>query len=81
MSSSTKSVRYISDNSFAVNGSPACITKKAIHIVKIIGMRHRRKNAPSIKPIEQTISAKSTSHSDRTLPKPKGSGNDSGVLQ
>ena len=68
-------VKYISDSSFAANGSPACMTKNAMHIVNIIGMRQRRNRLPSMNPSEQRISANSTSQSDSVLPSPMGLGN------
>ena len=79
MNSNAKIARYMSDSSFTLRGSPACITKSAMHMVNIIGIRHRRNNAPSTKPIEQRISANNTNHSDRVLPIPIGSGNVNGA--
>ena len=49
--------------------------KKATHMVNIMGIRLRRNKAPSMKPIEQNISANSTNHNERVLPMPIGSGN------
>ena len=78
MNSRAKIVRYISEGSFTANESPMWMMKKAMHIVNIIGMRQRRNRAPRMKPNEHTISANSTSHNDRELPIPMGSGNVSG---
>ena len=72
-------VRYIIAGSTLTRGSPACITKTAMHIVKIIGIRHRRNSAPSIKPNEHNISANSTSQNDTSPPIPIGSGNVSAI--
>ena len=65
----------MSDSSFVANGSPACMTKNAIHMVNIIGMRQRRNRLPSMNPNEQKISANSTNQRDNVLPSPMGLGN------
>ena len=68
-------VRNMSEGSFAASVSPEWIMNNATHMVNIMGMRQRRNRAPSMNPTEQTISANSTSHNERLLPMPIGSGN------
>ena len=51
----------------------------ATHMVKIMGIRHRRNKAPSMKPKQHAISANIASQNDKVLPILNGSGNFSAV--
>lgn len=75
----TKIVRYIRASSLTASGSPACMMNTATHMVKIMGIRHRRNKAPSMKPKQHAISANIASQNDKVLPILNGSGNFSAV--
>jgi len=65
---------YTKGNSLAANGSVPWMTKKAIIIVNIIGIKANRYKAPNINPIEHASSAKIANPKEKVLPTPNGSG-------
>jgi len=66
--------RYTMASSFVCNGSFEWITKKAIPIVNIRGIRENLVNNPAIKKVEAKNSAPIANISEVFIPTPNGSG-------